>query len=297
VKRSAIIASMSAPPRRVAIGVHPKIPEAFELAESIAAFLAERGVACTHGSLYEDKLRRSVLDGGADLLVVLGGDGTMLRGGHLGAPCGVPILGINLGRVGFLIETQRDEWGEALERVLAGDFWLEKRMMLRARHLPAAGGEGEGWDVINECVVGRGQTVRPVRLRAEVDGRYLTTYVADALIAATPTGSTAYALAAGGPILPPTLRNILLVPVAPHLSFDRAVVLHEGSRVRMTVYSDHEALLSVDGQAPVPLQDGDSVEARAGEHSVSFVRLQDPGSFYRNLTSRMNENSSGGGER
>ena len=273
------------------------MPEAFELAETIAGFLSRHGVTSTQGSLYEDRLRRSVLEGGADLLIVLGGDGTMLRGGHLSAPCGVPILGINLGRLGFLIEAQREEWAKAVERVLAGDFWLEKRMTLRAQHLPVAGGgEGGAWDVINECVVGRGETVRPVRLTAEIDGRYLTAYVADALIAATPTGSTAYALAAGGPILPPTLRNILLVPVAPHLSFDRAVVLHEGSSVRMTVYTYHEALLSVDGQAPVRLEDGDAVDVRAGEHSVSFVRLQDPGYFYRNLTSRMNENSMGGSE-
>jgi NAD+ kinase len=288
---------MSTPPRRVAIGVHPKMTEAFDLAGELAAFLEERGVACAHGSLYEDGLRRTVLEGQADLLIVLGGDGTMLRGGHLGAPCGVPVLGINLGRLGFLIEAQRDDWPNVMERLLRGDFWIEQRMTLQAQHFPAAGGEAGRWDVINECVLGRGGTVRPVRLTAEVDGRYLTTYVADALIAATPTGSTAYALAAGGPILPPTLRNILLVPVAPHLSFDRAVVLHEGSWVRMTVYSDHEALLSVDGQAPVRLDDGDAVEVRAGQHSVSFVRLQDPGYFYRNLTSRMNQNSSGGGER
>ena len=285
---------MPTPPRHIAIGVHPKMAEAFDLAETMARFVEARGLTCTRGSLYEDHLRHSVIGGGADLLIVLGGDGTMLRGGHLVAPSGVPMLGINLGRLGFLIETQRDEWQPALEHILAGDFRLEERMTLRAQHLPAAGGEGGSWDVINECVVGRGQTVRPVRLTAEIDGRYLTTYVADALIAATPTGSTAYALAAGGPILPPTLRNILLMPVAPHLSFDRAVVLHEGSWVRMTVYSDHEALLSIDGQAPVRLADGDAVDVRAGEHSVAFVRLQDPGGFYRNLTSRMNQNSSGG---
>jgi NAD+ kinase len=166
-------------------------------------------------------------------------------------------------------------------------------MMLRAEHRR----EGEilgGWDVVNECVIGRGQVVRPVRLTAEIDGRYLTTYVADARIAATPTGSTAYALAAGGPILPPELRNILLVPVAPHLSVDRAIVLHEGSWVRVTVRTDHQATLSVDGQAPIPLQDRDQVEVRAGEHTVQFVRLQDPGYFYRNLTSRMNRNPSAG---
>jgi NAD+ kinase len=144
--------------------------------------------------------------------------------------------------------------------------------------------------VLNECVVGRGEIARPVRLTTEIDGRYLTTYVADGVIAATPTGSTAYALAAGGPILPPTLRNILLVPVAPHLSLDRAIVLDEGSTVRVTIHTDHQATLSVDGHPPQPLRDGDAVAVRASEHSAGFVRLQDPGYFYRNLTSRMNSN-------
>jgi len=134
--------------------------------------------------------------------------------------------------------------------------------------------------------------VRPVRLTAEIDGHRLTTYVADALIVATPTGSTAYALAAGGPILPPEIRNILLVPVAPHLSVDRAIVLHEGSQVRITVRTDHQAALSLDGQEPVRMQDGDWVHAFASDHSVEFVRLQDPDYFYRNLTSRMNQNPS-----
>jgi NAD+ kinase len=285
---------MPTPPQRIAIGAHPKMPEALQLAETLAAFLASRGVTASYGSLYEDNVRRPVLEGKADLLVVLGGDGTMLRGGHLCAPSGVPILGINLGRLGFLIETQRNDWRKTLERVLAGDFWLEPHMTLRATRVPADG-QGEAWDVVNECVIGRGETVRPVRLTAEIDGRVLTTFVADALIAATPTGSTAYALAAGGPVLPPTLRNILLVPVAPHLSFDRAIVLDEGARVRLTVFTDHQALLSVDGQAPRTLQDGDSVEVRAGDHSLAFVRLEDPGYFYRNLTSRMNQNHAPGG--
>ncbi len=286
---------MSAPPRRVAIGAHPKMPEALELAETLAAFLTSRNVAATFGSLYEDDVRRQVREGGADLLIVLGGDGTMLRGGHLCAPAGVPILGINLGRLGFLIEAQRDEWRPTLEHILAGEFRIERRMTLRAVHV-SAGGPGEAWDVVNECVIGRGETARPVRLTAEIDGWRLTTYVADALIASTPTGSTAYALAAGGPILPPTLRNILLVPVAPHMSFDRAIVLDEGARLRLTVATDHQALVSVDGQSPLHLQDGDSIEVRAGEHNVDFVRLQDPGTFYRHLTTRMNQSPALGGE-
>jgi NAD+ kinase len=131
-------------------------------------------------------------------------------------------------------------------------------------------------------------------LNAIVDGRFLAAYVADALIAATATGSTAYALAAGGPILPPELRNILLVPVAPHLSIDRAIVLAEGSTVSITVHTDHEAVISIDGQPPVSVTDADRVDAMAGEHTVKFVRFQDPGYFYRNLTPHMNQNPSTG---
>ena len=145
----------------------------------------------------------------------------MLRAGHLAGPANVPLLGINMGRFGFLTEILTNQWNEILPRLLTGDYRLETRMMLRAEQW--RGDERIGaWDVLNEVAVGRGLMMRPVRLTATVDGRFLTTYVADVLIAATPTGSTAYALAAGGPILPPELRNILLIPVAPHLSLDRA---------------------------------------------------------------------------
>jgi len=118
--------------------------------------------------------------------------------------------------------------------------------------------------------------------------------VADALIAATATGSTAYALAAGGPILPPELRNILLVAVAPHLSIDRGIVLSEGSSVSIVVHTDHQAQICVDGQNPVPLKDNDRVEISASEHNAEFIRFQDPGYFYRNLTPHMNQNPSTG---
>ncbi len=148
------------------------------------------------------------------------------------------------------------------------------------------------WDALNEVVVGRGQTLRPVRLSAAVDGRHLTSYVADGLIAATATGSTAYALAAGGPILPPELRNILLVPIAPHLSVDRAVVLAEGSTVSIRVNGEN-AVLSVDGQPSITLMEDDSIDAHAAEVTTQFVRFGDPGYFYQNLTAHMNENSLG----
>jgi NAD+ kinase len=280
-------------PRSFAVLIHPQMAEAHELATAIGDFLRAQKGQVFIGSLQDRGLTRKLERGQFDLLIALGGDGTMLRCGRLGAPYQVPILGINLGRFGFLTEVQRDEWRSALERVLEGEHWLEKRMMLRAEHHREERLLG-GWDVLNECVIGRGRTVRPVRLTTEIDGRFLTTYVADALITATATGSTAYALAVGGPILPPELRNILIIPVAPHLSVDRAIVLHEGSQVRVKVNTDHQAILSVDGQQPVSLQDQDRVEVCAAEHVAYFARLQDPGYFYRNLTSRMNQNPSAG---
>jgi len=282
-------------PRRLAVAAHPKIEEAAALAMEIAAFLSARGAAVQHGALQEEDLAGRLRQGAFDMLIALGGDGTMLRAGHLCAASQVPILGINLGRFGFLTEVRPDHWQPVLERILVGDYWIERRMMLRAEHQTIDGKAQSKWEVLNECVVGRGEVARPVRLTAEIDGRFLTTYVADGIIVATPTGSTAYALAAGGPILPPTLRNILLVPVAPHLSVDRAIVLDEGSSVRVTIHTDHQATLSVDGHSPERMADGESVAVRASEHSASFVRLQDPGYFYRNLTSRMNQNPSAGG--
>jgi NAD+ kinase len=279
--------------QHIAVAAHPQVPDAAQAAIDIANYLNESGVAAETGLLYDESLRADVLAGKFDLLIALGGDGTMLRAGHICGPTQVPILGINFGRFGFLIEIRFTQWRECLDDLLAGKYWLEKRMMLVAEQWREEIRLGS-WDVLNEVVVSRGQVLRPIHLTAQVDGRILTTYVADALIAATPTGSTAYALAAGGPILPPELRNILLVPVAPHLSIDRAIVLAEGSSVSISVKTDHMAVLSVDGQSPVELNDDDRVTARSSEHTVQFVRFQDPGYFYRNLTPHMNQNPSTG---
>ncbi len=281
---------------RIAILGSQNLPDTEKESLAIAAFLNERGIETQHGFLYDEAVYRRVKQGEFDILIALGGDGTMLRAGHLGGPSGVPILGINLGKFGFLTEIAQTEWQEFLLRMIGGDYWLEKRMMLCVEQWRADALLGK-WDVLNEVVVSRGQIIRPVHVTAHVDGRYLTTYVADALIAATPTGSTAYALAAGGPILPPELRNILLVPVAPHLSLDRAIVLAEGSSVSITVNVDHQAVFSVDGQVPIGLTNDDRVQVYASPHAVKFIRFQDPGYFYRNLTPHMSQNPSAGNHR
>lgn len=279
------------PISKIAVIVHPKLQEAVTESQRVTEHLVNLGVQATCGFLYNEDLRRRIKANEFDILIAIGGDGTMLRAGHLAGPLGIPILGINLGHFGFLMEVQQHQWQEFLPRLLQGDYWLEKRMTLHAEQWRA--GEKLGsWFVLNEVAVSRGQIIRPIRLITSVDGRYLTTYVADALLASTPTGSTAYALAAGGPILSPELRNILLVPVAPHLSLERAIVLAEGSSVSIVVHTDHQAVFSIDGHVPIGMAEDDRVDVRAGEHTVQFIRFQDPGYFYRNLTPHMSQNPS-----
>jgi NAD+ kinase len=275
--------------KHIAVAGHPKLLESLQEAALIASHLKEKGLSTLHGSLYDEKLRKRVHAGEFDLLIAVGGDGTMLRAGHLCAPHGVPIMGINKGRLGFLYQVEEGGWTKLVDQLLAGDYWVEKRMMLRADHIRS--GEVLGtWQALNDAVVSRGQFLRPIHIKTSVDEQYLTTYVADGLIASTATGSTAYALASGGPILPPELRNILIIPIAPHLSVDRAVVLSEGSTVSMTVLSEN-SVLSVDGQIPIGLADEDRVDVHAGANNVQFIRFGDPGYFYRNLTAHMNQNS------
>jgi NAD+ kinase len=254
------------------------------LAEDIAAWVERRdrqAQICAIAELPEEPRVQK-----ADLLLTLGGDGTILRAARCVAPHDTPILGINLGRVGFLTEAEPETWRDVVSRALVGDYWLEERMMLRAvvRREGKVLGQAEA---LNDVVVGRGARARVVCLRTEVDGGELATYVADGLIVATPTGSTAYALAAGGPVLPPQLRNILLVPVASHLSMDRPVVLAEGVTVRIVVTGGRPAVLTVDGKVEAEMESGDEVVVAAGPHVARFARVQEETYFYKTLVSRL----------
>jgi NAD+ kinase len=275
--------------RRIAVTGHPKLSDSLQEAAVIAAHLNQKGLEASHGSLNDEKLRKRIHAGEFDLLIAVGGDGTMLRAGHLCAPHCIPILGVHRGHLGFLFQVDDGGWVKMIDQLLKGEYWIEKRMMLRA-DLMRAGEVLGSWQALNDAVVSRGQILRPIHIRTSVDEQYLTTYVADGLIAASATGSTAYALASGGPILPPELRNMLIIPIAPHLSVDRAVVLSEGATVSMTVLSEH-AVLSVDGQIPIGLAEDDQVDVRASTDNAQFIRFGDPGYFYRNLTSHMNHNS------
>jgi NAD+ kinase len=275
----------------IALAVHPKNQEAYKLAEEIGASLQGQGKKVLLGRMDETTLREGLLNGRQDLLIALGGDGTMLRAGHISTSTQVPILGINMGRYGFLTEIQRDEWQEAIQRVVVGDYWLEERMMLKST-LIRSGDELGSWNALNDVVISRGEEIRPIQLKININQRHLSTIVADAIIASTATGSTAYAMAAGGPILSPELRNILLVPLAPHLSIEQPLVLAESVLVSIDVFTSHQAVICVDGQPPIQLENEDTIELQASKDVVRFVRFQDPGYFYRNLIPYMDQNPS-----
>lgn len=261
------------------------IAESQGLAAEMLEFLEGQGISAWIGSGWDEP---AVAEQAAhlDMLVTLGGDGSMLRAARMASKHGIPILGVNLGRLGFLAEIQPEEWPERLRQALAGDYWVEERMMVHAecwRDQETLG----SYEALNDVVISRGSLARVVRLTTYIDGGYLTTYVADGLILSTATGSTAYALAAGGPIVPPELKNMLLIPLAPHLSLERAIVLSKGSMVRVKVHTDHTAILTVDGQTEVELADGDWVQVVASPRVGRFIRLQDRAYFYCTLMQRL----------
>ncbi len=221
-----------------------------------------------------------------DLVIVLGGDGSILRATRHTATTGTPLLGVNLGRVGFLTEAPPDAWREVLQRAVDGAGWIETRAMLRVSLL-RAGDVIAVDDALNDAVVSRGALARTVHLQISVDDAPLTRYVADGLILATATGSTAYAYAAGGPILPPWLDNIVVIPIAPHLSLDRPLVLDARATVTVEVLTEKPGMLTVDGRMEGELHSGDIVRAELSPLHARFLRLRQRGDFYRTLVPRL----------
>lgn len=268
--------------RNVGLIYNSQIPAGYPLAEQILAWLEERGIegwCCPRGD-------HPNADQPADLLITLGGDGSILRAIRQAAPAGVPVLGLNLGRVGFLTEAQPEAWEAALEHVLMGEGHVETRMMLRAlliRDNEVIARE----DALNDAVISRGALARTVRLRTYIDGAPLTRYVADGLIVSTATGSTAYAYAVGGPIMPPWLDNILVAPAAAHLSLDRPLVLNAGAVVEVEVHTDLPGMLTVDGRLEGELHDGDRVRITRSPLRAHFLRLRTRHDFYSTLVARL----------
>jgi NAD+ kinase len=269
----------------IALLQHPLIPRSQPLAQEIKAWLEAQQITVWLGSTWDNNVHQE-LNAEMDLLIVLGGDGSILRAARSAAAWQIPLFSINLGKLGFLSEVSPDEWQNKLACVLAGDYWLEKRLMLRATWQREGQTLGELM-ALNEFVIGRGNQARVIYLKMYVEGDHVTTYSADGLIIATPTGSTAYAMAAGGPILPPGLPNYLVIPVAAHLGLNRALILPQDAAATIEVHMDHEANLTADGQDTVPLQDGDRIVIQKHALESHFARLGSSGYFYDRLMQRL----------
>lgn len=238
---------------------------------------------------YEDDLLDVAGDGlpmtsldDIDILLTLGGDGTMLRAARLLGGRQVPMLGINLGRLGFLTCCGIDEMETALRRVAAGDFQSSRRMMLDVRALDPSGAPRQEWVALNDAVLHKAGFARVVNLRVAVDGELIASYAADGIIVATPAGSTAYNLSAGGPIVVPTVESILLTPISPHTLAVRPVVLPPTSEVIVgAVHTPDELLITVDGQVGTSLAPGEALSVRRAENPVLLVRFADTTFFSR----------------
>jgi NAD+ kinase len=268
--------------RKIAIFIAPRWSGAKELLESLHAALGKEVDEVWQTSNWDDHAAQEKIEG-TDLIVCLGGDGSMLWAARAVVPHAVPILGVNMGRLGFLAEIGPKELMVSLPKVLKGEGRLEERAMLQAR-VPAW---GQTFQALNDVVVGRSTAGRPVYLDVSVDGRRLALYRSDALIVATATGSTGYSLSARGPILHPESRNIVLTPVAPHLAPARTLVLPRDAVVDLVVSTEEGATVSIDGQVNRELGSGDSVSVCRSPHVARFLRLSEPADYYRILAERL----------
>ena len=258
--------------RRLGFAYNPTIEDAVELSQRAAGWCRIRGVDHWAAPAGETAaLVRELPD--TDVLIVLGGDGTFLRAAQAVAEVDVPLLGINLGKVGFLSKAEAGELEAMLERLKEGRYSVRERMGLTGEILSAGlpSESGMRFTALNDIVVARGSLARVVRLDVTIDASHLATFVADGLVVSSPTGSTGYSFSAGGPILDPQSRNLIVTPIAGYLSAIRSVVVSPRHTVRCRVVDAVEALISIDGREDRPVQVGDVIAVTAMQRPIRFI--------------------------
>jgi len=257
---------------RIGFAFNPTIAATLALRDRAAAWLDAKGVEHWAAPAADQPALHERLPG-SDVLVVLGGDGTFLRAARAVIVDDVPLLGINVGKVGFLSKVEAGELERVLGQLIAGEYAIEPRMALEGRILRSDGATPESGRLLalNDVVVARGSLARVVRLEVSIDASHLATFIADGLVVASPTGSTGYSFSAGGPILDPTARNLVVTPIAGYLTTLRSVVVDPSVVVSCRVLDAHEALVSIDGREDLPIAVGDVVEVRAIERPVRLV--------------------------
>ncbi len=278
-----------APIHTVGIAYQEHHPESAALAHRLEKMLRSDGYTTWLAQLLKGEGLTERPLASTDVLLVLGGDGSILSAARVCAPLGVPLLGINFGRVGFLTELEPGEVDEKLPLYLQGDYWTDERTMLRAEVDDQ--GERRRIFALNDIVLVRGAQPRVIHIKVWVDGYYYNTTVADGIIVSTSTGSTAYNLAAGGPILHPQVRSNVLTPIVPHLAADRSLILEPNARITLELDTGSDnAILSADGQINIELPAGAQVTVETNAHFTRFLRRRPPTYFYRILTAKLREN-------
>lgn len=273
---------------KVGILYHPMKEEAVPLAGKLEKYLKDRSISTWVCSAWEVEEARSLMND-TDIVLSIGGDGTILRAAQAIVPAPTPITGINLGNLGFMTELSVDEAEEKLSALLAGEGWIDERFLLQAE-LSFENDEQkqpQKFYALNDVVVARGAVARVIYAEAIIDGEPLTTYKADGVIVATATGSTGYALAAGGPILHPQAEELLLVPITPHLSSTYSLVLPASAEVKLRLSITHPATLSVDGHINFQISEGAVITVKHSTNTIRFLRIHPRSAFYSSLEQRL----------
>jgi len=273
--------------KSIGILTKPKFPEVKTTLQAVVSWLRARNIDvildATSAALLEEKggLQKTQLAQKADVLLVLGGDGTMLNAARLAAERGIPILGVNMGGLGFLTEVRLEHLYPSLERVFANDFVLDERLMLKT-HVHRHGETVAQGIVLNDVVVSKGTLARMIELQISIHGQFVTNLRGDGLIVSTPTGSTAYSLSAGGPILEPAVPSLILTPVCPHTLTHRPLIVPDNVEIDVTLTSkDEGAMATLDGQVGIALTQGDTVALSVAELRTRLIRF--PESTYYNV--------------
>lgn len=250
-------------------------PEPFEILAELLPWLRQKGYEVfvdleTASAMNIEGTPRSQIPSMAEVMIVIGGDGTMISVSRLVAEKGIPILGVNIGGLGFLTAIQKDELYKVIDQVLAGECSMEERIMLNAcvyRHSECIA----EYVVMNDVVVNKGALARIIDLETYIDHIYVATFKADGLIVSTPTGSTAYALSAGGPILYPTLKSVILAPICPHTLTNRPIVMPDDVQIEIMLRSQNEdVFLTIDGQVGFSLRQNDIVEVKKSQYKTKL---------------------------
>lgn len=271
--------------KRTVIFHHPASEGAAAASWRFASSMEARGVETFVCSAWDETADHQLETAG--LLVAIGGDGTVLRAARVARGTTVPVLGVNMGNLGFLTEMNPEQLFDSLDRIAAEDWRIEQRMLVRGDVLERPDSSVMTYHGLNDIVISRRLPGRPINVALRVDGAHVANYRCDGIIVASPTGSTGYSLSAGGPILAPTERHLVVTPVSAHMALGRSLVLEESSEVELQATSDHGAILSVDGQEDVSVTSGVRVTVKVSEHELRFVRFRPPSTFYAELAEKL----------